>query len=92
MTKNSFACFLMGLGTGMGLALLYAPESGEQVRERIKVKKDEAMESLKKGGGALKDMATDMGGKAQEAVNRATDALTETVADGKQAIDEARGA
>jgi gas vesicle protein len=92
MAKNSFACFLMGLGTGIGLALLFAPEPGEQIRERIKVKKDEAMESLRKGGGALKEMATDIGGKGQEAVNRATDALTESVADGKQAIDEARGA
>ena len=89
MTKNDLACFLMGLGTGIGLALLVAPARGEEIRERIKATRDEGLESLKKGGEALKERAADLAGKGAEAVNRAKDALSDTLAEGKKAIEEA---
>ena len=92
MTKNGLACFLIGLGTGIGLGLLFVPERGQEIRARIQAKRDEGVESLKKGGDALKEMAADLAGKGQEAVNRAKDALAETLADGKKAIDEGPGA
>jgi gas vesicle protein len=91
MTKNGFACFLMGVGAGVGLALLFVPESGEQIRQRIKAKKDEGLESLKKGGDALKEKAADLVGKGKEAVGRAKDAVAETAEAGRQAVDEAPG-
>ena len=92
MTTNGLACFLIGLGTGIGLAILFAPERGEEIRERIKVRRDEGVESLKKGGEALKEMAADLTGKGQEAVDRAKDAFAGTVTADKKAIDESPGA
>lgn len=48
-TNSGIFGFLAGLATGVILGVLYAPQSGEETRRLIVEKKDEAMESARKG-------------------------------------------
>lgn len=34
-TSSSFLAFLMGIGTGVALGILYAPDKGENTRDRL---------------------------------------------------------
>jgi gas vesicle protein len=67
MEKNVFGCFLLGAGVGVGIALLVAPQTGKQIRGRVKAKADEGKEYLKQRGAALRDSAADLVGKGKQA-------------------------
>ena len=41
MEKNIFGCFLLGVSVGVGIGMLVAPQTGEQMRGRVKAKADE---------------------------------------------------
>lgn len=45
--KNGIGKFLVGLGVGAGLGMLFAPKSGSETRKDLKVKYDEFIKSLK---------------------------------------------
>lgn len=45
--KSGFGKLLAGVGIGVGLGLLFAPQSGEQTRKDIKKKADELIKQLK---------------------------------------------
>jgi gas vesicle protein len=47
--------------------MLIAPQSGEEMRGRIKAKADEGTEYLKQSGYRLKDSAADLIGKGKQA-------------------------
>ena len=67
MEKNLFGCFLLGVCVGVGIGMLVAPQTGEQIRGRIKAKADEGTEYLKQSGAALRDSAADLVGKGKQA-------------------------
>lgn len=45
--KSGIGKFLVGLGVGAGLGMLFAPKSGSETRKALKVKYDEFIKSLK---------------------------------------------
>ena len=45
--KSGIGKFLVGLGVGAGLGMLFAPKSGSETRQDLKVKYDEFIKSLK---------------------------------------------
>ncbi len=45
--KSGIGKFLVGLGVGAGLGMLFAPKSGSETRKDLKVKYDEFIKSLK---------------------------------------------
>lgn len=59
-TKNFLLGFLAGGTLGAVLALLYAPKSGKELRQDIKVKKDELMEEAEKHIADAKVKAKDL--------------------------------
>lgn len=51
---------ILGAAAGAALALLYAPQTGEDTRRQIKVKIDELEEELDKMREKIKDKGTEM--------------------------------
>lgn len=77
---------ILGALVGAGVALLYAPQSGEETRKQLKVKADEA----KKKALAMKKEALE---KAEEVKEEAVDKVEEYKGKAKRAAKElkARG-
>jgi gas vesicle protein len=89
MDKNGLSSFLLGLGVGVAIGMLFAPKSGEETRELIKNKAGEGGEYLKQRGAELKDTASGWVDKGKEALNRQRDTINEAVDAGKQAYRDA---
>jgi gas vesicle protein len=67
MDRNAFWCFLLGVSVGVGIGMLVAPQTGEQMRGRVKSNADKGTEYLKQRGLALRDSAADLVGKGKQA-------------------------
>jgi gas vesicle protein len=89
MDKNGLSSFLLGLGVGVAIGMLFAPKSGEETRQLIKDKAGEGGEYLKQRGTELKDTATGWVDKGKETLNRQKDTLNDAMEAGKQAYREA---
>jgi len=80
--KSSFGTFLIGFlsgaAIGAGIALLFAPQSGKETREKIK---DVAED--------VKDKISDLVGDTKDFLSEQKRAITEAVAAGKEAIKKA---
>ena len=81
-----FAAFAVGAMVGAGLALLYAPRSGQETREllckKTRALKDAAGEALEHGKGlvgAMKDRAGAAIAQGQESAREVGDAATRSV-------------
>jgi gas vesicle protein len=103
MDKNGFSSFLLGLGVGVAIGMLFAPKSGQETREVIKNKTGEGADYLKQKTGEsaeyLKQRSTEFRQSAAEWVDKGKDALgrqkdnlTDAVEAGKQAYRETVGA
>jgi gas vesicle protein len=62
-----WAVFTVGVASGAIVALIYAPQSGEKTRKKLKRKIEDA-------GDYLKDATDTLGGHAEKAVQRGKDA------------------
>jgi len=65
MDKKLFGCFWLGVGVGIGIGMLVTPQTGKQMRGRIKAKADEGTEYLKQGVSALKSSAAAVVGRGK---------------------------
>ena len=88
MESDVLVGFLIGVGVGAAAALLMAPESGEQVRRRIRTKAEEGTEYLKKRGAELRTTASELVDSGKKAADSAKQQIDEAVAAGKQAYGE----
>jgi gas vesicle protein len=93
-----FAGLVMGGLVGAGLALLLAPQSGEETRSQIRDKsfelKDGAVEGLAEAGQRAQAQADAWQEKGQEvakAVNRSKDSIIQAVSQSKDRVVEAVG-
>jgi gas vesicle protein len=89
MDKNGLSSFLLGLGVGVAVGMLFAPKSGQETRDIIKNKAGESGEYLKQRGAELKDSASGWVDKGKDAMNRQKDNLNEAMEAGKQAYRDA---
>lgn len=89
MDKNGLSSFLLGLGVGVAIGMLFAPKSGEETRELIKNKAGEGGEYLKQRGTELKDTAAGWADKGRDAMGRQKENLNEAMEAGKQAYRDA---
>ena len=80
--------FLIGVGVGAAAALVLAPESGEQVRERIKTKADEGTEYLKQRGSELRTSTGDMIDAGKKVIGPAKENINEAVEASKQSYED----
>jgi gas vesicle protein len=76
---DKFANFFIGVGIGVGIALLFAPQSGEETRDRIKEKADASKDYLKRCGSELRDSATDIIERGKDVIGRGKDTALQGV-------------
>ena len=85
---DKFGNFLLGLGMGVGIGLLFAPRSGEETRDMLMSKADEGKDYLKKQSEDLKGSASGIVDKGRDVINRQRDSLSDAIEAGKQAYRE----
>src|SRR5271167_702167 len=81
-SKVSF--FLVGLGIGALVGILFAPKSGEETREYLSAKADEGKEYAQKKARELRERAEDLIERSKEIMSRQKDAISSAVDAGKQ--------
>src|SRR5271167_484687 len=81
-SKVSF--FLVGLGIGALVGILFAPKSGEETREFLSDKADEGREYAQRKARELRERAEDLIERSKEIMSRQKDSINSAVDAGKQ--------
>ena len=98
---GGFGIFLLGAAIGAGIALLLAPQSGEETRRDIKRKAGEMKDAAKDVAGDLSDTVVDRYSRAKRSVGSTIDSArqaidmkkhqaTEAIRAGREAAAQAR--
>jgi gas vesicle protein len=82
-SKVSF--FLVGLGIGALMGILFAPKSGEDTREYLTSKADEGRDYAQRKARELRERAEDLIERSKEIMSRQKDSLNAAVDAGKDA-------
>lgn len=82
-SKVSF--FLVGLGIGALVGILFAPKSGEETRDYLASKADEGRDYAQKKARELRERAEDLIERSKEIMARQKDSLGAAVEAGKEA-------
>ncbi|HUO35517.1 MAG TPA: YtxH domain-containing protein [Candidatus Acidoferrum sp.] len=82
-SKVSF--FLVGLGIGALVGILFAPKSGEETREYLSNRADEGRDYAQKKARELRERAEDLIERSKEIMARQKDSISAAVDAGKDA-------
>ena len=82
-SKVSF--FLVGLGIGALVGILFAPKSGEETREFLSQKADEGREYAQRKAKELRERAEDLVEQSKQVVSRQKDSISAAVDAGREA-------
>ena len=69
MANNNLPYFIMGVGVGAALGILFAPKPGEETREDLRRRADDGREYVRRRGGELRERAGDVIDKGSELVD-----------------------
>jgi gas vesicle protein len=81
-SKVSF--FLVGLGIGALVGILFAPKSGEETREYLSSRAEEGRDFAQKKARELRERAEDLIERSKEIMARQKDAISTAVDAGKE--------
>jgi gas vesicle protein len=81
-SKVSF--FMVGLGIGALLGILFAPKSGEETREYLSSKADEGREYAQRKARELRDRAEDLIERSKEIMAKSKDTVASAIDAGKE--------
>jgi gas vesicle protein len=81
-SKVSF--FMVGLGIGALVGILFAPKSGEETREYLSSKAEEGRDFAQKKARELRERAEDLIERSKEIMARQKDAINTAVDAGKE--------
>jgi gas vesicle protein len=81
-SKVSF--FLIGLGIGSLVGVLFAPRSGEETRDYLSSKADEGRDYAQKKARELRERAEDLLERSKEIMGRQKEAFSSAVEAGKE--------
>src|SRR5277367_5223309 len=81
-SKVSF--FLVGLGIGALVGILFAPKSGEETREYLADRADEGREYAQRKAKELRERAEDLIERSKEIMSKQKDSLNSAVEVGKE--------
>ena len=82
-SKISF--FLVGLGIGALVGILFAPKSGEETREFLSQKADEGREYAQRKARELRERAEDLVERSKTAATRQKETISAAVDAGREA-------
>ena len=82
-SKISF--FLVGLGIGALVGILFAPKSGEETREYLSQKADEGREYAQRKAQALRERAEDLVERSKSVAARQKESISAAVDAGRDA-------
>lgn len=82
---SKVSVFLVGLGIGALVGILFAPKSGEETREYLSNRADEGREYAQKKARELRERAEDLIERSKEIMARQKDSISSAVEAGKDA-------
>lgn len=82
--------FIVGLGIGTLVGILFAPKSGEETREFLAQKADEGREYAQKKARELRERAEDLIERSKEIINREKGSISAAVEAGKETYQRER--
>lgn len=80
--------FLLGLGLGVAVGILFAPKSGAETRQLLKTKADEGKEYVKRCADDVRHEAEELIERGKRTVARQKEQLSTAVEAGRQAYRE----
>ena len=97
--NSGITYFIVGLGIGVAVGMLLAPQSGEETRQLLRekadegkdylrTKADESREFVRRRSTELRESASDLIDRSKDAITRQKDQLAMAVEAGKQAYRE----
>ncbi len=78
--------FLVGLGVGALVGVLFAPKSGEDTREYLSKRADEGRDFAQRKARELRDRADDLIEKSKEVASRKRESISAAVEAGRDAF------
>src|ERR1700689_1888117 len=81
---SKVSVFLVGLGIGAVIGILFAPKSGEETREYLTSKADEGRDYAQKKARELRERAEDLIERSKEIMAKQKDAISTAVDAGKE--------
>ncbi len=82
---SKISYFLVGLGVGALLGILFAPKSGEETRDYLTQKAEEGREYAQKKARELRERAEELLERSKDVVGRQKDQIAAAVEAGKEA-------
>jgi len=90
--SNSFLWFLAGLGVGAVVGVLYAPHSGDEMREAILNKAQEGREKAREQARRAREQASDWVDRGSDVINQQKERFRSAYEAGRQAYNETTAA
>ena len=84
-TGSKVSFFLVGLGVGTLLGILFAPKSGEETREYLSNKADEGRDYAQKKARELRERAEDLIERSKDIASRQKESISAAVDAGREA-------
>jgi len=83
---SKVAYFLVGLGVGALMGVLFAPKSGEETRDFLAKRADDGREFAQKKARELRERADELIERGKDVATRKRDSLTAAVEAGREAF------
>ena len=83
-TGSKVSYFMVGLGIGALVGILFAPKSGEETREYLTQRAEEGKEYAQRKARELRERAEDLIERSKEIMARQKDAVSSAVEAGKE--------
>ena len=83
--------FFLGLGLGVAVGMIFAPQAGAETRTLIRTRANESGEAIRRKGSELAEGATGLLDKGKDVIGRQREQLNAAVEAGRSAYREAVG-
>jgi gas vesicle protein len=85
---NGFLWFLAGLGVGAVVGVLYAPKSGDEIRDAIRSKAQEGTERARHHARKAREQASEWADRGTDVLNQQKERFRSAYEAGRQAYNE----